>query len=52
METYFVNQEAANNFSDAILISDLLTIPTTISNILHYIAKKKIKYEKVWKLIR
>ena len=49
VETYFVNQEVANNFSDTILIS---AIPTTISDVLRCAAKKKIKYGKVWGLAR
>ena len=52
METYLVNQEAANNFSGAILISDPLTIPITISDVLRCAAKKKIKYGEVWGLAR
>jgi hypothetical protein len=52
VETYFVNQEAANNFSGAILISDPSTIPTTVSDVLRCAAKKKIKYGEVWGLAR
>jgi hypothetical protein len=50
VKTYFVNQEAARNFSGAILIPNPLTIPMTVSNILRCAAKKKIKYGEVWGL--
>ncbi|PKY51728.1 hypothetical protein RhiirA4_494472 [Rhizophagus irregularis] len=40
----FINKEAAQNFSDVILIPNPSTVPTTITNALHCAAKKKVKY--------
>ena len=45
--TLFVSQEATQNFSGAILISNLTTILTTVTHVLYYAAKKKMKYGEV-----
>ncbi|RGB25107.1 hypothetical protein C1646_772198 [Rhizophagus diaphanus] len=47
---YFVNTEAAQNFSGVIFTSNPSTVPTTITNALRCVAKKKVKYGEVWDL--
>jgi len=44
---HFVNQEATQNFSGMILLSNPSTVPTTVTTVLRCVAKKKIKYEEV-----
>ena len=46
----FVNQEARQNFSGMTLVPNPLTVPMTVTTILHCAAKKKIKYGEVWRL--
>ena len=46
----FVNQEAMRSFSGMALIPNPSTVPATITTVLHYAAKKKIKYGEVWGL--
>ena len=48
----FINQEAAQNFSGIILAPNSLTIPVTVTNILHCTVKKKFKYGEIWGLVR
>src|SRR3989337_200480 len=40
---HFVNQEATQNFSGMILLSNPSTVPTTVTTVLHCAAKKKVK---------
>src|SRR6185312_615350 len=49
-KTHFVNQEAEKNFPGVILAPNPSTVPTTVTTILRYAAKKKIKYGEVWGL--
>ena len=51
-KTYFVNQEAERNFSDATLVPNSSTIPPSITTVLRCAAKKKAKYGEVWGLAR
>src|SRR4051812_23089205 len=48
----FVNKEAAQNFLGVILTPNPLTVPTTVTNILCCVTKKKVKYGEVWGLAR
>jgi hypothetical protein len=52
VKTYFVNQEAEQNFSDATLVPNSLTIPLSVTTVLRCAAKKKAKYGEVWGLAR
>ena len=51
-KTYFVSQEAMQNFSGVTLVPNPLTVPITITDILYHAAKKKVKYGEVWGLAR
>ncbi len=44
---YFANQEAMQNFSGIILISNPSTILMIVTIVLHCVAKKKVKYGEV-----
>ena len=47
VETCFVNQEVLQNFSGIILVLNSSTISTTVTIILRYAARRKIKYREV-----
>lgn len=47
-----MNQEATQNFSGMNLIPNPSTVPMTVNTVLHYAAKKKVKYGEVWGLAR
>ncbi|CAB4408505.1 unnamed protein product [Rhizophagus irregularis] len=49
-KTYFVSQEAMQNFSGVTLVPNPLTVPITITDILYHAAKKKVKYGEIWRL--
>jgi hypothetical protein len=46
----FVNQVAKQNFSGIALIPNPSTVPVTVTAVLCYAAKKKIKYGELWGL--
>jgi hypothetical protein len=45
-----MDKEATQNFSSMTLVPNPLTVPITVTSILRYTAKKKIKYGEVWGL--
>ena len=49
-KTYFVSQEAMQNFLGVTLVPNPLTVPIAITDILYRAAKKKIRYGEVWGL--
>ena len=46
-KTYFVSQEAMQNFLGVTLVPNPLTVPIAITDILYRAAKKKIRYGEV-----
>ena len=46
-KTYFVSQEAMQNFLGVTLVPNPLTVPIAITDILYCAAKKKIRYGEV-----
>jgi hypothetical protein len=51
-KTYFVSQEAMQNFLGVTLVPNPLTVSIAITDILYRAAKKKIRYGEVWGLAR
>src|SRR4051812_20544794 len=49
---YFVNQKATQHFSGMTLTPNPSTILRTVTAVLHYAAKRKLKYGEVWGLVR